>query len=562
MGALAAGAKSVQTPVLLCGFAAVLLLAVVRRQWPLAGRVTLVAVAARRHLAGRRADDVRRRVGRPRGRAPAPGWGTWSARMVPALADGVQGGDAVAAPVVGSVVVGRVAAAAAAPPARAALVRPAAGRPAGAALRRHRASRASSAPSSPPTPGAARSSSSSAPTRSGSSGPPPASSWPPTGFGSDGVAGRSPGPACSRLPSGAVVTALVASWAGCRVARSCCGARCPSRRRRPRGLAQRPRPAARLGGAHARPDRGRDCVVATRGRGAVRWPPERGRHPAPCRRHARRARRGAGRGRAGRDRARRRQWSTRARGGPTSRTVVDRNPARSRLLVSPTLREAAAVVRRSGSARRRRRHQPRLPADRGRARPQHLRPPRLRRGRPDRAPHRGVRLGLRPGVAGAGAAGHGRLRADAVLGPARGWPSSAPSSSSPRRSGRPRPGPGGSAGCWQTGQPGPVSPELSTVGEVLLDRDGIVLVRLRPPARLRLSTTSRRRPSPLSAADRHVGAAEPGVEALRGHLRRRQATSRSALRARPAGWWRARGPASSRRSRGTTGRRGRWSRAR
>jgi hypothetical protein len=104
MGALAAGAKSVQTPVLLCGFAAVLLLALVRRRWSLAGRVTLVAsllggtwlVAVLTMYAGGSA-----------GLEVSPGARAefMITRMVPALADGVQGGDAVSTPVVGSVLV-------------------------------------------------------------------------------------------------------------------------------------------------------------------------------------------------------------------------------------------------------------------------------------------------------------------------------------------------------------------------------------------------------------------------------------------------------------------------
>ena len=104
MGALAAGAKSVQTPVLLCGFAAVLLLALVRRRWSLAGRVTLVAAL----LGGTWLVAVLTMyAGGSAGLEVSPGARAefMITRMVPALADGVQGGDAVSTPVVGSVLV-------------------------------------------------------------------------------------------------------------------------------------------------------------------------------------------------------------------------------------------------------------------------------------------------------------------------------------------------------------------------------------------------------------------------------------------------------------------------
>ena len=104
MGALAAGAKSVQTPVLLCGFAAVLLLAVVRRRWSLAGRVALVAsllggtwvVAVLTMYAG---GSVGLEVS-PGARAEF-----MITRMVPALIAEVRGGGAVSTPVVGWVLV-------------------------------------------------------------------------------------------------------------------------------------------------------------------------------------------------------------------------------------------------------------------------------------------------------------------------------------------------------------------------------------------------------------------------------------------------------------------------
>lgn len=104
MGALSAGAKSAQTPVLLCGFAAVLLLAVVRRRWDLAGRTALLASL----LAGTWLIALLTMyAGGSAGLVVSPGARVEAmvARMVPSLAAGGPGDHPVPSPAVGAVVV-------------------------------------------------------------------------------------------------------------------------------------------------------------------------------------------------------------------------------------------------------------------------------------------------------------------------------------------------------------------------------------------------------------------------------------------------------------------------
>ena len=473
-GALAAGAKSVQTPVLLCGFAAVLLLAVVRRRWPLAGRVTLVAgllggtwlVAVLTMYAG---GSAGLELG-PGARAEF-----MVTRVVPALADGVQGREAVSVPVVGSVVAGL-------------WLLPLLPRLLGLLwfIRR------------PVDPmgllcgatvlaGLLGTFLTTHPGRSevfflvcaypvgvvGSA----------AGFvlAADRLRERWGGRAVARAcllaaAVGAVVTALVASWGGAVS---------------PLVLWRRARPDAAVPGdwLSARSQLlawGAPTLVLV---GATALATAVG--VLFCGRPTATGirRRAAGTlvvlmaGLAGgglvstvRDVGSGRPELVAAR----LQDVVERNPARSRLLVSPTLREAAAVVRRSGSlddvvVTNRACLQTAAVVARSTCDPRDFVVAAL--------------TGRRTGVSGWSYAPESLEKALAVKGGYARMPFWDPPRLAEQRALVEQPTPQRAAAAWARGErwvladraAGPVSSELSTVGDVLLDRDGIVLVRLRPP---------------------------------------------------------------------------------
>ena len=474
MGVLAAGAKSVQTPVLLCGFAALLLVAVVRRQWPLAGRVTLVAsllggtwlVAVLTMYAGGSAGLVV---------SPGARVGYMVARMVPALAEGVQGGDAVAAPVVGSVVV-------------AVWLLPLVPRLLGLLWFVRR----------PVDPlgllcgatlvaGVVGTFLTSHPGRSeifflvcaypvgvvGSA----------AGFvlAADRLRMRWGGRAVARAclvaaTAGAVITALVVSWAG---------------RRSPGVLWREVLPDAAVPGDWLR---ARDqllawgaptlvigvaTVVATLVGVLFGGRPNAG----GIRRRAAgvlvvlvAGLAGAGLVATVRDVASGRPELVAAR----VQAVVDRNPARSRLLVSPTLQEAAALVRRSGSA------DDVVVTNRACLQPATVL---ARRTCDPRDFVVAALTGRRTGVSGWAYASESLALASQVAGGYARMPFWDPARLAEQRALIEQPTPERAAAAWSRGErwvladraAGPVSPELSTVGEVLVDRDGIVLVRLTPP---------------------------------------------------------------------------------
>ena len=99
MGVLAAGAKSAQTPVLLCGFAAVVGVALVRRRWGLAGRGGLLAAALAVPWG---IALVTMYAGGAQGLVLSPGERamTLAARLTPALAPVGPDGDRVTTPIV------------------------------------------------------------------------------------------------------------------------------------------------------------------------------------------------------------------------------------------------------------------------------------------------------------------------------------------------------------------------------------------------------------------------------------------------------------------------------
>ena len=474
MGALAAGAKSVQTPVLLCGFAAVLLLAVLRRRWSLAGRVTVVAsllggtwlVAVLTMYAGGSA-----------GLEVSPGARAefMITRMVPALADGVQGGGAVSTPVVGSVLV-------------ALWLLPLVPRLLGLFwfLRR---------PVDPMgllcgatlAAGVIGTFLTTHPGRSevfflvcaypvgvvgSAAGLVLAADRLRVRWG-----GRAVVRACLIAAAvGAVTTALVASWAGdvsplvrWREARPDAAAAGDWLSARDQLLAWGA-PTLVLVVATA-------LVTAV---GVLFW----GRPTAAGIR-----RRSAGvlvvlmAGLAGgglvatvRDVASGRPDLVAAR----VQGVVDRNPARSRLVVSPTLREAAAIVRRSGSV------DDLVVTNRACLQTAAV----LARSTCDPRDFVVAALtGRRTGVSGWAYAPESLAQALEVKGGYARMPFWDPARLAEQRALVEQPTPERAAAAWSRGErwvladraAGPVSPELSTVGEVLVDRDGIVLVRLTPP---------------------------------------------------------------------------------
>ena len=160
--------------------------------------------------------------------------------------------------------------------------------------------------------------------------------------------------------------------------------------------------------------------------------------------------------------------------------VVDRNPARSRLVVSPTLREAAAIVRRSGSV------DDVVVTNRACMQTATV----LARSTCDPRDFVVAALtGRRTGVSGWAYAPESLAQALEVKGGYARMPFWDPPRLAEQRALVEQPTPERAAAAWSRGErwvladraAGPVSAELSTVGDVLVDRDGIVLVRLRQP---------------------------------------------------------------------------------
>jgi hypothetical protein len=160
--------------------------------------------------------------------------------------------------------------------------------------------------------------------------------------------------------------------------------------------------------------------------------------------------------------------------------VVDRNPARTRLLVSPALREAAAIVRASGSL------DDVVVTNRACLRPS----PRLA---PQPCDPRdfvvSALTGRRTGVSGWAYAPESLARAADVPGGYSRMPFWDPERLQEQRDLVADPTPERVSAAWARGErwvladrgAGPVSPDLAATGQVLVDRDGIVLVRLAPP---------------------------------------------------------------------------------
>jgi hypothetical protein len=474
MGALAAGAKSVQTPVLLCGFAAVLVLALVRRRWPLARRVTLVAAL----LTGTWLVAVLTMyAGGTGGLVVSPGARVDALlrAMVPALADGLQGGEPVSVPVVGSVLV-------------AVWLLPLVPRLLGLLwfIRR------------PVDPlgllcgatllaGFAGTFLTGHPGRSeifflvcaypvgvvGSA----------AGFvlAADRLRVRWGGRAVLRAcviaaAAGAVVTAGVASWAG------------PLS---PLTVWRATRPAATVPGSwlsarHQVLAWGAPTIVlAVATVVATLLAVVFGGRPTASGIR----RRAAGvlvvlvAGLAGgglvatvRDIGSGRPALVAAR----VQGVIDRNPVQSRLLVSPTLREAAALVRRSGS------RDDIVVTNRACLQPAAVI---ARRTCDPRDYVVSALTGRRTGVSGWAYAAESLARAPGVRGGYARMPFWDPARLAEQRALIEQPTPERAAAAWSRGErwvladraAGPVSPELSSLGRVLVDRDGIVLVRLDPP---------------------------------------------------------------------------------
>jgi hypothetical protein len=160
--------------------------------------------------------------------------------------------------------------------------------------------------------------------------------------------------------------------------------------------------------------------------------------------------------------------------------VVDRNPARSRLLVSPTLREAAAVVRRTAGAddvvvTNRACLQPAAVVARRTCDPRDFVVSAL--------------TGRRTGVSGWAYAPTSLALASTTRGGYARMPFWDPARLAQQRALVEQPTAERAAAAWARGErwvladraAGPVSPKLPSVGRVLLDRNGIVLVRLDPP---------------------------------------------------------------------------------
>jgi hypothetical protein len=474
MGALSAGAKSVQTPVLLCGFAAVLVLALVRRRWPLARRVTLVAsllggtwlVAVVTMYAGGSAGLVV---------SPGSRVDVLVERMVPALADGVRGGLAGSAPVVGSVLVG-------------VWLLPLVPRLLGLLWFVRR----------PVDPLGLLCGATLVAGLAGTflTGHPGRSeifflvcAYPVGVVGSaagfvlaverlrERWGGRAVLRACLVAAAlGAVVTAALAAWAGTRS---------------PLVLWRETRPDAAVPGDWLS---ARDQLLA--------WGAPTlllvgvtllatllgvlfGGRPSAAGIRRRAAGvlvvlvaglAGGGLVATARDVASGRPGQVAAR----EQGVVDRNPARSRLQVSPALREAAAIVRGSGSVddvvvTNRACLQPAAVVARRTCDPRDFVVSAL--------------TGRRTGVSGWAYASESLVRAPDVVGGYARMPFWDPARLAEQRDLVERPTPERAADAWARGErwvladraAGPVSPELSSVGRVLLDRDGIVLVRLTPP---------------------------------------------------------------------------------
>ena len=160
--------------------------------------------------------------------------------------------------------------------------------------------------------------------------------------------------------------------------------------------------------------------------------------------------------------------------------VIDRNPVRTRLLVSPTLRDAAAIVRRSGSV------DDVVVSNRACLQPAAVV---ARRTCDPRAFVVADLTGRRTGVSGWAYASESLALAPEVEGGYARVPFWDPARLAEQRDLVERPTPQRAAAAWARGErwvladraAGPVSPDLSSIGQVLLDRDGIVLVRLTPP---------------------------------------------------------------------------------
>ena len=160
--------------------------------------------------------------------------------------------------------------------------------------------------------------------------------------------------------------------------------------------------------------------------------------------------------------------------------VVDRNPPRSRLLVSPTLREAAATVRGSGSI------DDVVVTNRACIQPAAVL---ARRTCDPRDFVVAALTGRRTGVSGWAYAPASLARASDVVGGFARMPFWDPARLAEQRALVERPTPDRAAAAWARGErwvladraAGPVSPDLSSIGTVLVDRDGVVLVRLTEP---------------------------------------------------------------------------------